>query len=61
MQEFFKHLRDMLFPAPKKKICPYCGGGKCFGLCGMISEQASAQTEAEKLDNAKAREDSPAG
>jgi hypothetical protein len=39
MKEFFKNLLDVLFPDPKKKNCPYCGGGKCFGLCGMQGDE----------------------
>ena len=57
MQEFFKHLRDVLFPDPKNKRCPHCGGSKCFGLCGVIGGQTNEQTEAEKLGNVKPQED----
>ena len=33
MKIFFKQLLEVVFPDPKKKNCPYCGGGKCFGMC----------------------------
>ena len=53
LKEFFKLLRDALFPAPRKKKCPYCGGGRCFGLCGLVDDQPAGQAELHKRDNAK--------
>lgn len=48
MKDFFKHLLSVLFPLSKKKSCPHCGGGRCFGLCGMSDGQAAGQTEPQK-------------
>jgi hypothetical protein len=48
MKTFFRHLLDVLFPDPKKKHCPHCGGGKCFGLCGIQGEQPGDRAEQGK-------------
>jgi len=40
VKDFFKHLQGALLPDPKTKHCPHCGGGKCFGLCGIAGEQS---------------------
>jgi hypothetical protein len=53
VKKFFRHVLDVLFPDPKTKHCPHCGGGKCFGLCGIQGEQPDAQTG---QDNAKVEE-----
>ena len=54
MKEFFKHLLDVLFAFPPKKNCPYCGAGKCFGLCGMSDGPTAGRTEPQKKDSALA-------
>ncbi len=48
MRTFFNHVRDIVFP-PHKKNCPYCGGGKCFGVCGMVDTQPGGQRQATTM------------
>jgi len=57
VKDFFKLLLEILFPDPKKKNCPHCGGSKCFGLCGMhepagVSEQDKGKVEESQGDYA---------
>jgi hypothetical protein len=51
LNEVIRHLLDVLFPDPKKKYCPHCGGGQCLKLCmilGNPSRSSSACKEAEE-------------
>ena len=38
MFTILKHIIDVLFPRYKRH-CPHCGGGKCFGVCGLVKDQ----------------------
>ena len=38
MKEFIRHLMDVLFPDPRQKRCPHCGGGQCLKLCMLLGD-----------------------
>jgi hypothetical protein len=44
LKEILRHLLDVLFPDPRKKYCPHCGGGQCLKLCMILGDPSHSSS-----------------